>query len=189
MGSPSDSPADPAAVARELLALALGRPATLGTGRLVAIDGPAGSGKTTLAAALAALAPATVVHVDDLIEGWDGLPGVADRLEPLLRPLATGQPGHYRRYDWHADAFAETVTVPPSPLLVVEGVGSGVAAYRDLHTALAWVEAPHDLRMARGIERDGAAFAAQWERWADQEDDLFARELTRGRADLVLVTG
>lgn len=184
MGSPSDP-----SVARELLALVLGRPATLGAGRFVAIDGPAGAGKTTLAGELVALAPATVVHMDDLYAGWGGLPGVADQLETLLRPLATGEPGRYRRYDWHAGAFAETVTVEPSALLVVEGVGSGAAAYDDLRTALAWVEAPHDLRMARGVARDGEAFAAQWERWAHDEAELFARERTRDRADLVVATG
>ena len=36
-----------------MLALAASRPPTLGAGRLVCVDGPAGSGKTTLARALA----------------------------------------------------------------------------------------------------------------------------------------
>lgn len=178
---------DPAA---DLLDLARSRAATLGAGRLVCIDGPAGSGKTTLAAAIAALAPeARVVHMDDLYDGWRGLPRVADQLSGLLRPLAAGEPGRYRRYDWEVGAFAETVEVGPVPLLVLEGVGSGVAAHADLITALAWVEAPTAVRMRRGLDRDGEHARPYWEQWQVDEAALFSREGTRARADLVVDTG
>jgi len=179
------SPSDPA---EQVLALALSRPATLGHGRLICVDGPAGSGKTTLATAMVALTGVPVVHMDDLYEGWDGLPSIDAQLGSLLEPLADGMPGSYRRYDWHAGAFAETVTVPPTDLLVLEGVGSGASAYASLQTALVWVEAPHDVRMRRGIERDGDAFAPYWEAWARGERELFTRERTRERADLLFST-
>jgi uridine kinase len=176
-------------VADRVLDLARSRPPTLATGRLVCVDGPAGSGKTTLAAAIAEASGALVIHMDDLFPGWDGLPKVADQLEGLLRPLAEGRAGSYRRYDWHRARFAETVTVPPAALLVVEGVGSGSRVVADLVTALVWVEAPYDLRMRRGIERDGDAFAPYWLAWAEAERKHFAAEGTRDRADLVVGTG
>ncbi|MCW2868634.1 MAG: 4-amino-4-deoxy-L-arabinose transferase [Marmoricola sp.] len=173
--------------ARPVVERLAARPATLGKGRLLCVDGPAGSGKTTLAAAVAALVPdAQVVHTDDLLPGWSGLPLLSGRLEGLLRPLGRGGPGTFRRWDWTASDWAGTVTVPPGPLLVLEGVGSGAAAYADLRTLLVWVEAPHDLRMRRGLERDGDAFAPHWQRWAEAEAELFARERTRDRADLVV---
>jgi uridine kinase len=166
------------------------RPATLGEGRLLCIDGPAGSGKTTLAGAVAALEPhARVVHMDDLYDGWDGLPRVGDQLDTLLGPLASGRPGRYRRYDWSAGGWAESVTVAPVPLLVVEGVGSGSRAHAGLVTVLAWVEAPDDLRLRRGLERDGGALRAHWEQWMVDERRHFAREGTRERADLVVDGG
>ncbi len=165
-----------------VLELALDRAPTLGTGRLVCVDGPAGSGKTTLAKALGA----PTVHMDDLYEGWSGLDRVDAQLEGLLRPLATGAAGGYRRFDWDAGAFAETVVIAPVPLLVLEGVGSGSSRFEDLQTVLVWVEAPYDVRMARGIARDGDAFAPHWEQWAQDEAALFARERTRERADLVV---
>ena len=176
-----------AAVPEDLLDLAFEEPATLGTGRLICLDGPAGSGKSTLADALAALDPlARVVHMDDLYPGWDGLPRVEEQLADLLRPLAAARAGTYRRFDWLAGEFAETVTVGPAPLLVLEGVGSGAATYAELCTLLVWVEAPAELRMKRGLDRDGDAFAAQWEQWARDEEVLFAREQTRERADVAV---
>jgi uridine kinase len=175
----------PPASAR-VLELAVARPPTLGSGRLICVDGPAGAGKTVLAAAIARRHPASVVHMDDLYPGWDGLPQVADQLESLLRPLADGRAGTYRRYDWHLGRFAETVAVPPSDLLVVEGVGSGSRVVADLATVLVWVEAPYDLRMRRGIERDGEAFEPHWEAWAQAEQEHFALERTRDRADLLV---
>lgn len=173
--------------AERVLDLARSRPPTLGEGRLVCVDGPAGSGKTTLAAEIASLAGGSgVVHMDDLFEGWRGLSRIDDQLGSLLRPLAEGFPGSYRRWDWPGNAWAETVLVPPAPLLVVEGVGSGSSAFADLTTVLAWVEVPFELRMARGLRRDGDDVTQHWQQWAEDEQALFAREQTRERADLVL---
>jgi chloramphenicol 3-O-phosphotransferase len=162
-------------------------PPTLGSGRLVCIDGPAGSGKTTFAQGVAdRVEAAHLLHTDDLIEGWRGLSGLDARLEGVLGPLALGRPGSYRRYDWVEGAYAETVTVEPCPLLVIEGVGSGAARFEDLRTLLVWVEAPYDERLRRGLERDGDAFAPHWEQWALDEAALYAREGTRERADVHL---
>ncbi len=165
----------------------LARPATLGSGRLICIDGPAGSGKTTLAAAIGALvAEATVIHVDDLLDGWQGLPGVAERLDPLLLPLARDEAGAYERYDWHANRFAETVSVAVTPLLVVEGVGSGSRRHAGLCTTSVWVEVDDDLRLRRGLERDGDAALPHWERWMRDERQHFVDDDTRARADVMV---
>lgn len=172
--------------AEQVLALARSRPPTLGTARLICVDGPAGSGKTTLADELATLSGAPVVHMDDLFEGWGGLTGIADQLDSLLTPLATGRSGTYRRWDWPGHAWAETVLVPPARLLVLEGVGSGSLRHASLITLLAWVEVPYELRMARGLERGGVGVAENWRQWAVDEQTLFARERTRERADLLL---
>lgn len=179
----------PVARVGELVAAAVPR---LGAGHLVCVDGPAGSGKTTLAAALAAAHGWAVVHMDDLYAGWDGLPEVDRRTwTDLVEPLAQGRHGSYRRYDWHAGAYAETHRVAPldaGTALVLEGVGAGSSPWADLISALVWLEADPDERMRRGIERDGAAFAPHWEAWARAEAAHFAAHRTRERADLVLHT-
>lgn len=176
--------------AGRLLALARSRPALLGAGRLICVDGPSGSGKTTLADELGHRGPAHVLHLDELLEGWDG--GFAAVLDALvtdvLQPLAQGRPAAYHRWDWHAGQFAEWVPVPATPLLVVEGVAAGARPAAAYASAIAWVEADRDVRMARGLARDGDAFAPHWERWAEREAEHFARERTRERADVLLTT-
>jgi uridine kinase len=172
--------------AERVLDLVRSRPPTLGTGRLVSVDGPAGSGKTTLAEEIAGSTGSPVVHMDDLFEGWDGLPRITAQLEGLLRPLAEGRPGSYRRWDWFAGRWAETVTVSPAPLLVLEGVGSGSLTHADLITVLVWVEVPYDVRMSRGLARGGVEVAERWQQWAIDEQELFSREQTRERADVRL---
>lgn len=172
-----------------VLDLATGRPPTLGSGRLVCVDGPGGSGKSTLAAAIADLRPGIrVVHMDDLYDGWSGLDGVGAQLDSILGPLAHDEQGAYRRYDWHERRYRETVDVAPVPLLVLEGVGSAPRSHAHLVTVTVWVSAPADVRLRRGLERDGAGLRDQWLAWMQAEDALFARERVEQRAD-VLVDG
>jgi uridine kinase len=163
-------------------------PARLGSGRLVCIDGPAGSGKTTLAGEVAELGSGFVVHLDDLYPGWDGLPELDPLVLRLLDPLAQDMTGYYRRWDWVDDEYRETHHVDPAPLLVLEGVGSGNRAWRQLVSTLVWVEAPPAVRLSRGLERDGVAVRERWLRWMADEDQLFAEEGTRAAADLVVDT-
>ena len=137
--------ASPPEVADVVLGLARSRPPSLGDARLVCVDGPAGSGKTTVAEALVTAASGGVlVHMDDLYEGWDGLRRITAQLDDVLVPLSDGQAGSYRRWDWHRSSWAETVTVPVSPLLVLEGVGSFALRHAELITVAVWVEVDHD---------------------------------------------
>jgi uridine kinase len=174
--------------ATAILEHAADRPARLGPGRLVCIDGPAGSGKTPLAGPIGDVSGAPIVRMDDLYPGWEGLFDVEPEVLGLLGPLSEGRTGSYRRYDWVAGAYAETLLVEPVPLLVLEGVGSGNRAWWHLVTTLVWVEAPDDLRLSRGLARDGDEYREHWRRWMEDEARLFTEEETRARADLVFDT-
>ena len=159
----------------------------LGAVRLVCVDGPAGSGKTTLADRLGRELGAQVLHVDDLLEGWDDLEGMWPWFQAgVLDPLAAGRPGRYRRYDWVAGRFAEWHDVPVADVLVLEGCGSARRAVDGVAVLRVWVEAPADLRLARGLARDGEALRPHWLAWMRLEAAHFDAQATRARADVLV---
>jgi uridine kinase len=173
----------------DLAARTAASPARLGDVRLVCVDGPAGSGKTTVAGRLATALgeDAALVHLEDLYAGWTLTGAVARLGAGVLRPMAEGRAGSFHRYDWGAERFTTEVTaVPVRPVLVVEGCGSSPRCLDPWTTLRIWVEAPAKLRVARGLARDGADLEAQWRRWQVTEAAEFAREDTRARADLRL---
>jgi uridine kinase len=170
-----------------LAARVLAAPARLGAVRLVCVDGPAGSGKTTFAGRLtdALDADAGLVHLEDLYAGWTVAGAVARLSAGVLRPLAEGRAGSHSRYDWAAGRFAdEPVPVAVPRVLVVEGCGSSPRVLDRWTTLRVWVEAPAPLRLSRGLARDGEDLAAHWQRWQESESRHFAAEDTRARADV-----
>lgn len=178
-----DGSAGLAALAEELRAL----PPSCGPVRLVAVDGHAGSGKTTFTDRLArALGGAPVVHLDDLatheeLFGWTG------RLrEQVLAPLARGACARHEVYDWVRGRFEGARTVAPAPVVLIEGVGAGRRAVRPSLAALIWMELPAETARARGELRDGPGLAAFWERWSAAEAAHFARDPSRPYAQLLV---
>lgn len=179
-------------LAAEVLDLALARPAGLGHTRLVCVDGPSGSGKTTLAERLVRESwhrglTSAVVHMDDVYDGWDGLADVGPRVrEQVVRPLAEGRPAAYSRYDWHKGRFTGSVQVAAVDVLVLEGVGSADPLYADRTSLVVWVWAPEELRLSRGIARDGAELEGHLRRWMLDEQRLHEKHRTAERADVVV---
>lgn len=190
-----EPPRSGTATAAAALDLAAARPARCGRTRVLAIDGPAGSGKTTLAAHVLTAGVArelsvATVHLDDLYAGWTGLDdAVSRRVErQVLAPLAVEEPARWQRYDWEAERFTAWETFSPPDLLVLEGCGSGDRAYAAYTTVLVWVEADEDERIRRGVARDGDQVLPQWRAWMVAEAAHFAANHTVERADLHLIT-
>ena len=158
-----------------------------GRTRVVAVDGRSGSGKTSLAAALAERLRAPVVSLEDLYGGWGGLEHGIDLLvSAVLQPLAAGRAARVPRYDWVAGEWAAPVLLEPPGVLIVEGVGAGARRAAAFESVLVWLEVPASVRKRRALDRDGETFAPYWDRWAAQEELMLARERTPDRADITL---
>ena len=159
--------------------------------RVVGIDGLSGSGKSSFARRLAGELDAPVLCVDDLVPGWDALERAPGLLaDGVLRPLAAGRPGRYRRYDWLAGRLAEWVDLAPGDLLIAEGCCAGVPPAGGLLSCLIWMDAPASERRRRlELRPDWPAYAPFTERWARQETALQAAAGTADRAGLVVDNG
>ncbi|MBF6332160.1 uridine kinase family protein [Nocardia transvalensis] len=158
----------------------------LGTTRLVAVDGPAGAGKSTLAKRISDACGGRVLPTD-AFASWDNQFDWWPRLEiQVLEPLAEGRPARYQRYDWGSRELAEWHDITPGGVLILEGVSSARTAIRAWLSLAIWVETPRPTRLARGLARDGADALPLWQQWMTAEDAHFAREHTRDYADFIV---
>jgi uridine kinase len=106
-------------------------------------------------------------------------------VELVLEPLAAGRPARFQPTSWSADGRAPVV-IEPAPFVVLEGVTASRQAFRPYLAYAIWIETPRELRLARGLERDGAGSRAQWERWMEQEDRYVDAERPAEHADRIL---
>lgn len=165
-------------------------PPSCGPVRLVAVDGHAGSGKSTFAGLLAdALGGAPVLHTDDLAT-HEELFAWGDRFrEQVLEPLSRGEGARYGIYDWVRREFTEQRELPPAPVVVLEGVGTGRRTLRPHLACLLWMELAPEHSWERGQLRDGPALAAFWNGWIPTERGHFAADPSRPYADLLVQQG
>ena len=144
--------------------------------------------KALVALLLAAALGAPVIQTDDFAS-WDNpLDWWPAFLEQVLEPLAAGAPARFRPSSWGGPE-RDPVEIRPGPFVVVEGVTASRAAFRPYLAFAIWVDAPRDVRLARGVARDGEQMRARWEEWMAAEDDWVERERPAEHADVVLAGG
>lgn len=162
-------------------------PPSCGPVRLIAVDGHAGSGKSTFTAHLAAaLDGAPVLHLDDLAT-HEQLFGWTDRLlEHVVEPLSHRERARYEPYDWTSRSFGPARTLEPAPVVLIEGVGAGRRALRPFLARLLWMELPAADSWERGRRRDGPALSSFWDGWTAAEEAHFSADPSRPSADALV---
>jgi anthranilate synthase component 1/para-aminobenzoate synthetase len=97
---------------------------------LIAIDGPAGAGKTTLAAKFfdefSTTKTVALIHMDDLYDGWVNAldHGLTSRLSDIIESFKTHSRFSFPTFNWATMRFDLSQTVNPSDILIIEGVGA-----------------------------------------------------------------
>ena len=161
---------------------------------IIAIDGSAGAGKTTLAQEIfLALSPkmsVNVIHMDDLYNGWDN--ALTDDLSEILQYLSaqhqSQEPTKISRYNWATSSFEPPEEMAPADLLILEGVGSGDKSLQDQFAALIWIDIDPEIGVKRVIERDGPGVRIQMQKWLGTQQQYFSQHSTREKADFILTT-
>ncbi len=175
------------------------RAAQLARPCVVAVDGRRGTGKSTLAAALATELDAVVIDGDDFFAGGVELrrDSPADRARdciswrrqrPVLEALRAGQAASYHAFDW--DAFdgrleAELTTHLPRPIVILEGVYAARPELADLIDLRVLVRVSDEVRLARLRAREGSI--GPWEQqWHEAEEWYFATVAPSSSFDVVM---
>lgn len=166
---------------------------------IVAIDGRCGSGKTTLAAALAELYHAPVLHMDDFfLQPHQRTPqrlaqpgGNIDAerfLSEVLTPLRQARAFSYRPFSCHAQRLLAPVQMEAAPLAIVEGSYSLHPLLEGSYDLRIFVTIDPALQRTRLLHRDGEAMLARYEsEWIPLEERYFAATRIRTRCDVELI--
>ena len=155
--------------------------------RLVAVDGPAGAGKSTFARRLARVSGEVPVVPTDDFASWDEPISWWPRLlSQVIEPIDEGRVGRYQRYDWDECRLAEWITVERAPIVVIEGVTASRTEWSQHLAFSIWIHTARVTRLRRGLDRDGHDLIGLWKEWMAAEDDHFEIDRPVMRADLIV---
>lgn len=167
---------------------------------LIGVDGCGGSGKSTFTQKIKEMySNVTIVHMDDFYLPSSQIlnshptkkPIGADFdwkrvLNQVLKPICDEKEGYYQRYDWGTDSLDEWHTVPIGGIVIIEGVYSIRKELADHYDFTIWVDCPREIRLSRGLERDGEKARDIWENnWMISEDLYIEAQKPYDRAKLI----
>jgi len=156
---------------------------------LIAIDGRAGAGKTTLAASffddLSVDKTVEVIHMDDLYDGWDN--ALSERLTQTLESIVKSHQSKVAFeidiFNWQSMSFDSKRVIYPVDILILEGVGAGQKVVRDAGATLYWLDIDAEVGIQRVLNRDGNQIALQMKQWQIAQEIHFLRDKTRENAE------
>lgn len=162
----------------------------------VAIDGPCGSGKSTLGARIAEAWNGNLFHMDDYYVPWAektperlSQPGGNADWERFRREVLEPDPGEdvvWRPFLCEAQALGEPVLTPARPVTVIEGSYSMHPGLRDRYDLSVFLRIDPEKQRARILERNGPEGLAEFERmWIPLENAYFGALGIEDACDLV----
>jgi uridine kinase len=92
------------------------------------------------------------------------------------------------QYNWHECAYDERQLLPPTQLLILEGVASTHSSIREELTASLWIEIEPQIGLDRVLARDGKEISDEMNSWLILQAQHFAANDSQMKADFVLTT-
>ena len=164
---------------------------------VVAIDGGAASGKTTLADLLAERYGGTIVHMDDFFlrpeqrtpARFAEAGGNFDRerfMDEVIPFIGRKTEFSYRIFDCAQMCLSGVAMVSACQLVIVEGSYSHHPAFSDAFDLRVFLRTDEDERKQRIIARNGERSRMFFERWIPLENQYFKAFQIEEKADLVI---
>lgn len=165
---------------------------------VVALEGGAGSGKTTLASLLQRLYGCTVLHMDDFFlrpeqrtEERLATPGGNVDYErfaaEVVEPLKRGETILYRRYDCQTQTVLPAEELQPDSLVIVEGAYSMHTALGEYYDLSVFLDIDPALQCARIERRNSPEMQEKFfSAWIPMERAYFEAMDPKDRCDMVL---
>ena len=180
---------------------AIDRKLTAGQRVLLAVEGGAASGKTTLAQLLNQVYDCAVIHMDDFFlrpeqrtrERLEEAGGNVDRerfLQEVLLPLHRGQEVQYRRFNCANQTLEEPKPLHTTPLTVIEGSYSMHPDLRPFYGLRVFLKVDPELQRVRICKRNSPQFQRRFfEEWIPMEQRYFDVMQVETACDLVVEMG
>jgi uridine kinase len=158
---------------------------------MIAIDGPSGAGKSYFAKKLSSILVDSFVVEMDYFISWNSLDNGVDRaINQLFEPLIKDRKTRFQARDWVGDFFGDSLSdwkdVPKTDYYIFEGISSSRIEYSKYLDIVIWIEAPEEVCIKRGLERDGANLIEHWKRFKLLEKDFFEKDNSKFRADYIV---
>ena len=165
---------------------------------VLAIEGPCGSGKSTVANVLEQVYGCTVFHMDDFFlrphqrtaERLSEPGGNVDRerfLEEVLLPVSRGEKVLYRPFDCSIMDLEEEISVLPGRFVVVEGAYSMHPDLREYFDLSVFLDIESELQRERIQKRNTPQMAERFfSTWIPMEQRYFEELSIKEKCDLVI---
>ncbi len=159
-----------------------------GETKLICIDGPAGSGKTTLATSLSKLLDkAHLIHMDEIYDGWEQAlteKTTNNLIKWIISPLISKQPIEFLKFDWNLMKRNQKVRIENPKYLIIEGVGSVIDPVIQYCALKIWVQTKPEVGLLRVLNRDGNQIEAEMRKWQILETKHFLKYQTKEICDV-----
>lgn len=165
---------------------------------ILAIEGGAAAGKSTLAQLLNRVYDCTVVHMDDFFlrpeqrtrERLEEPGGNVDRErfgQEVLSPLRRGETVFYRKFDCQTQTILDPLPVKGTPLTVVEGAYSMHPDLRGQYDLSVFLDVTPEVQLRRIEKRNSPEMVRRFlEEWIPLEGRYFQAMDVKQSCDLVL---
>lgn len=164
---------------------------------VIAIDGPCGGGKSTLASEIEKVLGFNILHMDDFYLPFDKrdknwmniIAGHMDferLIENVLKPYMSGEKTNYISYDCHSDKYLQEIPIDLDKILVIEGSYTSHPVLDKYVNLKIFVDIEKDEQIKRLTKRNPDVVDKFLSMWVPFENNYFESLKIKENSDLVV---